>query len=425
MSRLASLFFFLLNIKTLFHYQKHLNMLMIPMATAFANFSLVSGVKKMLTSYPGVQSSKLSLHFCFNARNFFQKTYTTHSEIKQRCRGLPLNSRDKSDYSALPNTHEEEEEDVSRTTLIWRAIKLPIYTVALVPLSVGAAAAYLQTGTFSARRYLVLLASSVLIITWLNLSNDVYDFDTGADKNKKESVVNLVGSRIGTLVAAYSLLILGFIGLSWASVEAGNMQAILLLTCAVLCGYIYQCPPFRLSYQGLGEPLCFASFGPFATTAFYLLLGSASKIHYIPLTGTILSASLLVGLTTTLILFCSHFHQVEGDFAVGKMSPLVRLGTERGSGVVKVAILTLYSLLVALGLSRTLPLICSFLCALTLPMGKWVVSYVEENHKNKGKIFMAKYYCVRLHTLFGAALVTGLVAARLHTNRHVGKLMFQ
>jgi len=24
-------------------------------------------------------------------------------------------------------------------------------------------------------------------------SNDVYDFDTGVDKNKKESVVNLVG----------------------------------------------------------------------------------------------------------------------------------------------------------------------------------------------------------------------------------------
>lgn len=24
-------------------------------------------------------------------------------------------------------------------------------------------------------------------------SNDVYDFDTGADKNKRESVVNLVG----------------------------------------------------------------------------------------------------------------------------------------------------------------------------------------------------------------------------------------
>ena len=30
----------------------------------------------------------------------------------------------------------------------------------------------------------------------------------------------------------------------------------------------------------------------------------------LPITGTILSASLLVGFTTTLILFCSHFHQV-------------------------------------------------------------------------------------------------------------------
>ncbi|KAK4847180.1 hypothetical protein QYF36_026674 [Acer negundo] len=391
------------------------------MAMAVSNSSMVSGVKNLqshMTRYPGVlHSSKQSLQFCFDARIFFEKTYNrTHSEINQRCRCLPLNSKDKSDYSALPNPYEDEAEDVSRATLIWRAIKLPIYSVALVPLS---------TGTFSTRRYLLLLASSVLIITWLNLSNDVYDFDTGADKNKKESVVNLVGSRIGTLVAAYSLLILGFIGLSWVSVEAGNMRAILLLTCAVICGYIYQCPPFRLSYQGLGEPLCFAAFGPFATTAFYLLLGSASEIHYIPLTGTILSVSLLVGLTTTLILFCSHFHQVEGDLAVGKMSPLVRLGTERGSVVVKVAVLTLYSLLVALGLSRDLPLICSFLCALTLPMGKLVVSYVEENHKNKWKIFMAKYYCVRLHTLFGAALVAGLVAARMLTNRHVPKLVFQ
>ncbi|KAL3515518.1 hypothetical protein ACH5RR_022420 [Cinchona calisaya] len=62
-----------------------------------------------------------------------------------------------------------KEDDISRATLIWRAIKLPMYSVALVPLSVGSAAAYLQTGLFSAGRYIVLLASSVLIIAWLNL----------------------------------------------------------------------------------------------------------------------------------------------------------------------------------------------------------------------------------------------------------------
>ncbi|MED6106577.1 glutathione S-conjugate-exporting ATPase Abc4 [Stylosanthes scabra] len=307
----------------------------------------------------------------------------------------------------------EEEESVSRETLIWRAIKLPIYSVALVPLTVGSAAAYFQTGMFSARTYFVLLASSVLVITWLNLSNDVYDFDTGADKNKKESVVNLLGSRNGTFVAAYLCIALGFVGLTWAALQARNMPSIMLLSCAIICGYVYQCPPFRLSYRGLGEPLCFAAFGPFATTAFYLLQGSARAMSQLPLTRTVISVSILVGLTTSMILFCSHFHQIESDKEVGKMSPLVRLGTARGAEVVKVAVMALYALLITFGLCKALPLSSIFLCSLTLPIGNLVVRFVQENYKDKNKIFMAKYFCVRLHALFGAALACGLVVARV------------
>ncbi|BAT73941.1 hypothetical protein VIGAN_01151200 [Vigna angularis var. angularis] len=243
-------------------------------------------------------------------------------------------------------------------------------------------------------------------------SNDVHDFDTGVDKNKKESVVNLVGSRKGTFIAAYLCLALGFAGLTWTAVAEKNIRSMLFLVCAIICGYIYQCPPFRLSYQGLGEPLCFAAFGPFATNAFYLLHGGASVMNHVPLSGTVLSASILVGITTSLILFCSHFHQVEGDKEVGKMSPLVRLGTEKGAEVVKGAVLMLYVLLAAFGLSKTLPLTCIFLCALTLPMGNLVIRFVEDNHKDKNKIFMAKYFCVRLHALFGVALALGLVLAR-------------
>lgn len=35
-----------------------------------------------------------------------------------------------------------------------------------------------------------------------------------------------------------------------------------------------------------------------------------SVMNHFPLSGTVLSASVLVGFTTSLILFCSHFHQV-------------------------------------------------------------------------------------------------------------------
>ncbi|KAE8672779.1 1,4-dihydroxy-2-naphthoate polyprenyltransferase [Hibiscus syriacus] len=312
------------------------------------------------------------------------------------------------------------------------------------------------------RRYIVLLVSSVLIITWLNLSNDVYDFcyrrrqeqigigskfgwQLFQPSDEKDTVLYFTReSRSEPLIAAYLSLAIVFIGLSWISVDAGSMRSLILLACAIFCGYVYQCPPFRLSYQGLGEPLCFAAFGPFATTAFYLLLGSTSGMIILPLTRTVLSASLLVGLTTSLILFCSHFHQVEEDISVGKMSPLI--GTERGSMVVEGAVFTLYSLLFALGLFRTLPITCIVLCALTLPIGKLVVNFVEETHEvscklarqldldvgnedylkgaiekcdcnhllqDKGKIFMANYYCVRLHSLFGAAMIAGLVSARI------------
>ncbi|KAJ8510387.1 hypothetical protein OPV22_000821 [Ensete ventricosum] len=301
-----------------------------------------------------------------------------------------------------------DEDGVSRATLLWRAAKLPIYSVALVPLSVGCAAAYLQSGLFSLKRYLVLLFASVLVITWLNLSNDVYDFDTGADRNKKESVVNILGSRGVTQFAANASLALGFMGLFWACAEAGDIRFIILVTCAILCGYVYQCPPFRLSYQGLGEPLCFAAFGPFATTAFYF----SSGISPLPVTSRVLFSSFLVGLTTTLILFCSHFHQIDGDRAVGKMSPLVRIGTRAGSEVVKYGVISLYVLSLVFGLCKALPATCVFLSALTIPMGKLVIDYVEKNHDDNIKIFMAKYYCVRLHALFGSALALGLLLAR-------------
>ncbi|KAL2513624.1 dihydroxy-1 [Forsythia ovata] len=308
-------------------------------------------------------------------------------------------------------SHEEEkEEDISQATLIWRAIKLPMYSVALIPLTVGTAAAYWQTGQFFARRYFMLLASSALSIVWINLSNDVYDFDTGADKNKKESVVNIVGSRTGTHVAAWLALSLGFVGLTWVSLEAGSLCTMPLFFSAVFCGYIYQCPPYRLSYQGLGEPLVFAAFGPFITNAYYLLQRTTSEL---PITNTVVSASILVGFTTSLILFCSHFHQIKDDKAVGKISPLVRLGTEAGAKLVKMAIVALYSLLFILGVGQIIPLPCVFLCGLTLPVGNLVVSFVEDNHKDKTKIFMAKYYCVRLHTIFGIALAAGLVVARM------------
>ena len=104
-----------------------------------------------------------------------------------------------------------------------------------------------------------------------------------------------------------------------------------MLAVSIACGYVYQGPPFRLSYKGLGEPLCFFAFGPLATSAFYLAMVQQQATVAIP--PLLWALSVCVGITTTIILFCSHFHQIQGDLVAGKMSPLVRLGEVQRSAL--------------------------------------------------------------------------------------------
>lgn len=100
----------------------------------------------------------------------------------------------------------------------------------------------------------------------------------------------------------------------------------------------FQWLPCRLSYKGVGEVLCFVAFGPCAVTAAFLA-------HALPFTTVsadallqtqwplLAPAAAVVGLTTSAILFCSHFHQIKGDLEAGKASPLTRIGTQRGCQV--------------------------------------------------------------------------------------------
>lgn len=54
--------------------------------------------------------------------------------------------------------------------------------------------------------------------------------------------------------------------------------------------------------------------------------------------------------------------------------------------------------------------ICSF-CSRLL----WICKLIRNFFllQDKHKIFMAKYYCVRLHSLFGTALAAGLLVSRM------------
>lgn len=87
----------------------------------------------------------------------------------------------------------------------------------------------------------------------LACSNDAFDAATGVDEHKHESVVNLTGNRNGVLLTAKLFLAAG-LGLLAGNINTAHDPRVLyMLGAAIVCGYVYQGPPFRWVVQAAGS----------------------------------------------------------------------------------------------------------------------------------------------------------------------------
>ena len=294
---------------------------------------------------------------------------------------------------------------------LWKAaIKWPMYSVAVMPVLLAAGWQLGFKGILRWDQLFGFLLAAILLLLWENLSNDLFDADTGVDAvGKPHSVVNLTGrrDRIAWLSTASLLLGLSLMGwLAWRSHPA--VLLLVLLSCGL--GYVYQGPPFRLGYQGLGEPLCWLAFGPVASSAALLVLAPAGVGEVPWTTALVLGAG--PALATSLVLFCSHFHQVEEDAAHGKRSPVVRLGTARAAALIPwfVALtLTLEWLPVALGHWPPTAL----LSGLGLPPGWALIRLMRRYHNQPQRICTSKFLALRFQAWNGLGLALGLALAPL------------
>ncbi|QDZ41419.1 2-carboxy-1,4-naphthoquinone phytyltransferase [Euhalothece natronophila Z-M001] len=288
------------------------------------------------------------------------------------------------------------------TSLWLAAIKPPIYSVAIIPITMGTLAAYRDTGEINLPIFSLFILSGILIIAWLNLSNDVFDSETGIDVNKSSSVVNITGNK--QLVFRISNICLGLaiLGLSAIAWLQQDWQVILLVLLACFLGYTYQGPPFRLGYQGLGEFICFICFGPIAIAAAYY---SQAQV----LTPVTLPTAILIGISTTIILFCSHFHQVQDDILAGKKSPIVRLGTKQGANVLMILTASMFALTVLWWLLGYFPL-SSLLIFLAIPSGQQLVSHVQKYHDQPSRVSNSKFIAVKFYIWSSVFLALGLIA---------------
>ncbi|MEB3104873.1 MAG: 2-carboxy-1,4-naphthoquinone phytyltransferase [Cyanobacteriota bacterium] len=294
---------------------------------------------------------------------------------------------------------------------LWKAaIKWPMYSVAVMPVLLAAGWRFGRGEQVRLDQLLAFLLAAVLLLAWENLANDVFDADTGVDTHgKPHSVVNLTGRRDRVALLANGCLVAGLLLMALVAWRSTPAVLALVLACCGL-GYVYQGPPFRLGYRGLGEPLCWLAFGPLATAAGLLALGPASTDAAVPWRQALELGS-GPAIATTLVLFCSHFHQVGEDAANGKISPVVRLGTAQAAALVPWFVALVLALEWAPVLVNHWPL-WALLGAIGLPPARALIALLRDHHREPQRIVGSKFLALRFQALNGLGLAAGLALGR-------------
>lgn len=294
--------------------------------------------------------------------------------------------------------------EIGKRQLWWAALKPPMYSVALIPIVLGTVTCGYNQSKINYAIAGIFLIAAISIIAWLNLSNDVFDAETGIDRNKKHSIVNLTGQKERIFYISNLLLLLGLLGITVVTWWSQDWRVLGLISGACCLGYAYQGPPFRLGYQGLGEVICVITFGPMTTAAVvYAQHGQMTPAAWVE--------AGFVGLTTAIILFCSHFHQVADDLAAGKRSPIVRLGTQRGAYVLTGSTLLSFGVALVAIIAGVWPP-TALLVLLSSPIAWHLVRHVQQCHAEPMLVKNCKFIAVKLHFWSGLLLCVGFGLAQ-------------
>src|SRR2546426_1254695 len=210
--------------------------------------------------------------------------------------------------------------------LWFQALRAPFLIASIIPVLVGALAAWQIRSAFNLPFFLLCLLGAIFIHLGANMANDAWDFRSGNDLYVHHLNPFAGGGRgliRGVLNPTTHLAVrLTFLGL-------GSLIGIVLVTqvgwpllwigiFGVAVAYSYVGPPLRLAHPGLRESAVALEFGPVTGLGTYFVLARTFDLPAIIL-------SLSLGLLVAGILWINEVPDIPADSAVGKRT-LVILG---------------------------------------------------------------------------------------------------
>jgi 1,4-dihydroxy-2-naphthoate polyprenyltransferase len=281
------------------------------------------------------------------------------------------------------------------------AIRVPTLSAAVVPVLVGTALA-MRDYRASPLIFAVTLCAALLIQIGTNLTNDLFDFQKGADTGARLGPVRVVqaGLLSQKQVAAAGVISFGAAMLLGVYlVKVGGWPILAAGLAAVASGIAYTGGPWPLGYHGLGDVFVFVFFGVVAVVGtFYLQSGVV--------TGAALTASFPVAMLVTAILVVNNLRDIDTDRKAGKRTLAVRFGREATRLQYSILVLGAYLIAVAMWLGRANSA-WVILPWLTLPLG---IRLVRAVWRDEGAALNAVLrQTAALHLAFGVLLAAGFL----------------
>jgi 1,4-dihydroxy-2-naphthoate octaprenyltransferase len=213
-----------------------------------------------------------------------------------------------------------------------KALRAPFLVASVIPVLVGALAAWTIRGTFNPSLFVLCLLGAMSIHLGANMANDAWDYRSGNDLAVRHLnpfagggrvlLRGVLSVRVHLLVALTFLAVGSLIGV-YLVTQVG-LALLVLGIVGVAIAYSYVGPPFRLAHHGLGEVAVAVEFGPVTVLGTYFVLARAFDRPAIVL-------SLSLGLLVAGILWINEVPDIPADASVGKRTLVVRLGVARAT----------------------------------------------------------------------------------------------
>ena len=291
-------------------------------------------------------------------------------------------------------------------------LRAPFFTASAVPVMLGTALAFYDTGTCDWVLFGLALAGVVLIHGGSNVANDYFDHRSGNDEANTEYVRPFTGGSrmiqrglltpgevLGLAVACFALALMPGAYLTYR----GGWPIPALAAIGALGGFFYSAPPVSLAARGLGEGVVALNFGVLPVVGAYFL--QTGRISW-----DAAAFSLPVAVLVLAILFINQFQDMNADRAVGKRNWVVRLG-RRASSRIYAVLLVAWAVPILWGAAAGRLPLHTLLAVMPLALAVPAIARTWRAYDEPARLAPANALTVLVHLSAGVLFTAGLVWA--------------